>query len=114
MDAEGNKMFCERIANDALRLLEVVSQAGDGAEVVIEATYGWYWAVDLLQDAGFNVHLAHPSGNDWGQRRGEKHARDARGLGDPLRPGPVAEAGVVPPVVGAARGVVRFPSRVGA
>src|SRR6476646_3572520 len=57
MDAEGNKLFCERIENDSLRLLEVVSAAGDGAEVVIEATYGWYWAVDLLRDAGFSVHL---------------------------------------------------------
>ena len=52
MDAEGNKLFCERIGNDSLRLLEVVSAAGEGAEVVIEATYGWYWAVDLLRDAG--------------------------------------------------------------
>jgi hypothetical protein len=64
MDAAGERRFCERIANDSLRLLEVVSQAGEGAEVVIEATYGWYWAVDLLRDAGFSVHLAHPSGND--------------------------------------------------
>ena len=35
-----------------MRLLEVVSAAGDGAEVVIEATYGWYWAVDLLGTPG--------------------------------------------------------------
>jgi len=40
MDAEGDKLFCERIDNDALRLLEVVSAAGEDAEVVIEATYG--------------------------------------------------------------------------
>src|SRR4051794_41245014 len=93
MDAEGNKMFCERIANDALRLLEVVSQAGDGAEVVIEATYGWYWAVDLLQDAGFNVHLAHPSGNDWGQRRVENDGRDARVLAGLFGPGRLGGAG---------------------
>ena len=53
-------------SHDPLRLLEVVSQAGDDAEVVIEATYGWYWAVDLLVEAGFSVHLAHPSGNDYG------------------------------------------------
>ena len=45
MNAEGDKLFCERIANDSLRMLEVVSAAGVGAEVVIEATYGWYWAV---------------------------------------------------------------------
>jgi hypothetical protein len=46
-----------------------VSAAGERAEVVIEATYGWYWAADLLEDAGFSVRLAHPSGNDWGNRR---------------------------------------------
>jgi transposase len=85
MDAEGEKLFCERIDNDALRLLEVVSAAGDGAEVVIEATYGWYWAVDLLREAGFSVHLAHPSGNDWGKRRVKNDERDARDLADLLR-----------------------------
>jgi hypothetical protein len=48
MDAAGDLLFCERIVNDPLRLLEVVSAAGEGAEVVIDATYGGYWAVDLL------------------------------------------------------------------
>jgi transposase len=72
MDAVGDKLFCERISNDGLRLLEVVSAAGEGAEVVIEATYGWYWAVDLLRDAGFNVHLAHPSA---GQERRARRTR---------------------------------------
>ena len=48
MDGEGERLFCERIANDSLRMLEVVSGAGVDAEVVIEATYGWYWAVDVL------------------------------------------------------------------
>jgi hypothetical protein len=52
MDAAGEKLDCVRMANDPLTLLEVVSKAGPEAEVVIEATYGWYWAVDLLQDAG--------------------------------------------------------------
>ncbi len=28
MDAEGERLFCERIDNDSLRLLEVVSAAG--------------------------------------------------------------------------------------
>ncbi len=90
-------MFCERIDNDSLRLLEVVSAAGDGAEVVIEATYGWYWAVDLLSEAGFSVHLAHPSGNDWGKRRVKNDERDARDLADLLRLGRLAEAWIAPP-----------------
>jgi transposase len=85
-----------RIANDPMTLLEMVSQAGSDAEVVIEATYGWYWPVDLLQDAGFGVHLAHPSGNDWGKRRVKNDERDARDLADLLRlgraPGPATSS----------------------
>jgi hypothetical protein len=32
MNADGEKLFCERIDNDALRLLEVVCAAGGGAD----------------------------------------------------------------------------------
>ncbi len=51
MDADGNKLSCVRIANDPMTLARAVADAVDGrdAEVVIEACYGWYWAVDLLQ-----------------------------------------------------------------
>ena len=28
-----------------------MARAGEHPEVVLEATYGWYWAVDALQDA---------------------------------------------------------------
>ena len=30
--------------------------------MVVEATYGWYWAVDLLAAAGAEARLAHPPG----------------------------------------------------
>jgi transposase len=112
MDAGGERLFCERIANEPARLLEVVSAAGVGAEVVIEATYGWYWAVDLLQDAGFSVHLAHPSGNDWGNRRVKNDERDARDLADLLRLGRLAEAWIAPPSVREARELVRYRARL--
>lgn len=36
-----------------------LAKAGPDPEVVPEATYGWYWAVDVLQAAGARVHLAH-------------------------------------------------------
>ena len=114
MDTDGEKLFCERIDNDGLRLLEVVSAAGAGAEVVIEATYGWYWAVDLLQDAGFSVHLAHPSGNDWGKRRVKNDERDARDLADLLRLGRLAEAWIAPPAVREATGAGSLSRTVGA
>jgi transposase len=112
MNAEGDKLFCERIANDSLRMLEVVCAAGAGAEVVIEATYGWYWAVDLLQEAGFSVHLSHPSGNDWGKRRVKNDERDARDLADLLRLGRLAEAWIAPPSVREARELVRYRAKL--
>jgi transposase len=112
MDAEGERLFCERIANDSLRMLEVVSGAGVDAEVVIEATYGWYWAVDVLTEAGFSVHLAHPSGNDWGKRRVKNDERDARDLADLLRLGRLAESWIAPPEVRQARELVRYRAKL--
>src|ERR1700736_244878 len=112
MNAAGDRLFCERITNEPLRLLEVVSQAGPVSEVVIEATYGWYWAVDLLTDAGFSVHLAHPSGNDWGKRRVKNDERDARDLADLLRLGRLAEAWIAPPSVREARELVRYRAKL--
>ena len=90
----------------------VVSQAGGNAEVVIEANYGWYWAVDLLRDAGFWVHLAHRSGNDWGNRRVKNDERDARDLADLLRLGRLAEAWIAPPGVREARELVRYRAKL--
>src|SRR6266487_29092 len=112
MDGDGEKLDCVRIANDPMTLLEVVGKAGADAEVVIEATYGWYWAVDLLQDAGFRVHLAHPSGNDWGNRRVKNDERDARDLADLLRLGRLAEAWIAPPAVRELRELVRYRAKL--
>jgi transposase len=112
MNGEGEKLDCVRIANDPLTLLETVSKAGSDAEVVVEATYGWYWAVDLLQEAGFRVHLAHPSGNDWGNRRVKNDERDARDLADLLRLGRLAEAWIASPAVREVRELVRYRAKL--
>ena len=52
MDAAGEKLDCARIDNDPLGFAGEVSKAPAGSEVVIEATYGWYWVVDLLEELG--------------------------------------------------------------
>jgi pheromone shutdown protein TraB len=51
-----------RISNDVDSLGKVMARAGVCPEVVVEATYGWYWAADALADLGAVVHLAHPLG----------------------------------------------------
>ena len=112
MTAEGEEVSCVRIANDPVALSLAVADAGEDADVVIEATYGWYWAVDLLQADGHRVHLAHPSGNDWGNRRVKNDERDARDLADLLRLGRLAEAWMAPPATRELRELVRYRAKL--
>ena len=108
MDEGGEKLSCVRVDNDPWRFAEAVSRAPEGTDVVIEATYGWYWAADLLADLGYVVHLANPHGNDWGHRRVKNDERDARDLADLLRLGRLAEAWIAPPATRELREMVRF------
>ena len=61
MTETGERLETVRISNDPEYLREVMTRAGEAPDVVLEATYGWYWAVDALQEGGANVHLAHTS-----------------------------------------------------
>ena len=69
MTPEGEKLDVVRIENDPVAMALELAKAGPNPEVILEATYGWYWASDLLQANGATVHLAHPLGNNWGHRR---------------------------------------------
>ena len=65
--------------------------------VVIESTYNWYWLVDGLMDAGYRVHLAHPSAIR--KYEGLKHSgdvADAAYLAQLLRLGLLAEGYIYP------------------
>src|SRR6185503_10473765 len=48
----GEVLESVRIVNDVERLASVMARAGECPEVVLEATYGWYWSVDALQAGG--------------------------------------------------------------
>ena len=62
MTETGEHLETVRIVNTRDRLADVMTRAGESPEVVLEATYGWYWAVDALAELGATVHLAHPLG----------------------------------------------------
>jgi hypothetical protein len=79
MSATGEKLSCVRIANEPMAIAAAVAEAGPEPEVVIEATYGWYWVVDLLQANGARAHLANPPGAQLGAAAGqERRARRDR------------------------------------
>ena len=62
MTEAGERLETVRISNDPEYLRAVMARAGETPEVVLEATYGWYWAADTLAELGAKVHLAHPLG----------------------------------------------------
>jgi hypothetical protein len=52
LDDEGDRLWWRRFDNSPQMLVGVVSEAGSDAVVVMEATWGRYWAVDILADEG--------------------------------------------------------------
>ena len=110
--ADGNVLGTARIDNEPLALAAEIAKAGADAEVVVEATYGYYWAADVIQDCGARLHLAHPSGNDWGHRRVKNDLRDAEDLADLLRLGRLAEAWIAPPEIRELRELVRYRAKL--
>ena len=110
MSATGKVLGCARIPSQPFELAEVMAEAGEAPEVVLESTYGWYWAADLLQELGANVHLAHPLGNNWGNRRVKSDEHNARDLAAMLRLGRLAEGWIAPPATRELRELVRYRS----
>jgi hypothetical protein len=72
MDAEGERLFCERIANDSLRVLEVVSGAGVDAEVVIESDVRLVLGGRWVDRGGILGASGAPVGQRLGQAAGEE------------------------------------------
>jgi transposase len=81
--------------------------------VVLEATYGWYWAADTLAELGASVHLAHPLGvKAFEYRRVKNDERDAKDLADLLRMGRLPEAWIAPPATRELRELVRHRAKL--
>ena len=110
---DGQVVDTVRIDNDPVALSCAIAEAGPDPEVVIEATYGWYWAVDVLEACGANVHLAHPLGvKAFAYRRVKNDVRDAKDLADLLRMGRLPEAWIAPGYLRQLRELVRYRAKL--
>jgi transposase len=111
--ADGEVLEQIRIDNDAMALALEIEKAGPNPEVVLEATYGWYWAADVLAATGATVHLAHPLGvKGWTYRRVKNDEVDAGGLADLLRMNRLPESWIAPPQVRQLRELVRHRAKL--
>ena len=105
------------LAGSAWRMTEAlvveVMKAGEAPEVAIEATYGWYRAVDALQAGGANVHLVAPSKvGAFDGRRVNNDQRDCQLLGDLLQANMLPEAWISTPQVREWRELVRYRAKL--
>jgi len=113
MTEAGQVLETTRIVNDADRLAAVLRRAGESPEVVLEATYGWYWAADVVAAEGAHTHLAHPLGvKAFEYRRVKNDERDAFDLADLLRMGRLPEAWIAPPATRELRELVRHRAKL--
>src|SRR5438045_1713152 len=110
----GEELGVERIDNSPMALAEALADAGPNPEVAIEATYGWYWAVDVLQELGATVHLVNPSGlgQSWEGRRVKNDYKDCRELIDRMRLHKLPEAWIAPPELREVRALVRYRAKL--
>jgi transposase len=97
LDEEGELLLSRRIVNDPATFLELLAEIDGECRVALEATYGWEWLADVLQDAGYELHLAHPLRTKAiASARVKTDAVDARTLAHLLRTNLLPEAYIAP------------------
>jgi hypothetical protein len=74
-NADGDVLSKVHIMNDPLALAEEVAASGPEPEVVLEATFGSYWAADVPAEPGCRVHLTR-----WGTTRGNHCAAPGKAV----------------------------------
>jgi transposase len=112
MSEDGQVLGVDQVVNDPVEFAMAVAKAGPGPEVALEATYGWYWAADLLAENGARVHLVHPLGLHWDTRRVKNDVRDSTELANRLRHGDLPEAFIAPPDQRELRELVRYRAKL--
>jgi transposase len=107
IDEHGELRLSKRIPTGRETITELLGEP-EGTHVALEATYGWEWLAELLEDAGFDVHLAHPlRTRAIAAARVKTDAVDARTLAHLLRTGLLPEAYIAPPELRDLRDVLR-------
>jgi transposase len=97
LDERGGELFSRRIVNDPDAFVALLGELDGESKIALEATYGWEWLADLLEEQGYELHLAHPLRTKAiASARVKTDAVDARTLAHLLRADLLPEAYVAP------------------
>ena len=74
-DKSSKQVYEKRLPNDLPTILEALRPYQQDLQgCVVESTYNWYWLVDGLMEAGYQLHLANPAAIQ--QYNGIKYTND--------------------------------------
>ena len=114
LDEEDKPVYRRRLPNDLSVILGELASYRDKIEgLVVESTYNWYWLVDGLMEAGYQVHLANTTAIV--QYTGLKYSdddSDARWLAKLLRLRLLPEGYIYPKAERAVRDLLRKRSQL--
>lgn len=110
-----DRVCCQqRVPNDLAEIIALLTPYREElVGVVVESTYNWYWLVDGLQQAGYQVELANTTAIE--QYNGLKHSgdeHDARHLAHLLRLGILRTGYIYPKELRAVRDLARKRSQL--
>src|SRR5438093_522594 len=62
IDEQLKVMVQQKLGNELPRICQLLTPYQANLKIVVESTFNWYWLIDGLQAAGFEVVLAHTLG----------------------------------------------------
>jgi transposase len=109
LDADGHLVESRKLGTERWELLDYFGKVRKPAALAVEATFNWYYFLNLVEPLGLELHLVHP----WKTRAIAsariKHDRlDSRVLAELLRTGFLAEAWIAPRAVRERRQLLRY------
>jgi transposase len=109
LDADGHQLDSRKLGTEKWELLEYFGQVKKPAALAVEATFNWYYFLNVIEPLGLELHLVHP----WKTRaiasaRIKHDKLDSRVLANLLRTGGIAEAWIAPREVREQRQLLRY------
>lgn len=109
LDADGHLIESRKMGTEKWELEEFFGKVVKPAAVAVEATFNWYYFLNVVEPLGLELHLVHP----WKTRaiasaRIKHDKLDSRVLAELLRTGFLAEAWIAPREVREQRQLLRY------
>lgn len=97
-DEAHEDVACRRLRNDLSKILEFLEPyRGELRAIAVESTFNWYWLVDGLKDAGYDVRLVNTTkASDYSGMKYTDDRHDARWIAHLLTLGILPEGYIMP------------------